>query len=269
MGPQPFGLLLLAALSLGQGPAGQQDFYATTQASARELARQLQYLEEAVVAVPRPAAPPGGDGLFQQVESVQAGLILFRQQMQQKLPREQLIITYDAMDAKLNQLLGDIQAMEKWDAALRMVVRRVKFAQSDLHFAVFGADTPGARQADLAYRQTLVLVDRIGDLEGVVRYVFNEKDSLPAWNADFAALRGAVAEFQKLQKAKASRDEVQKQLAQADKAWEKLVARFNALPAATNLLLGSNFSLVDQSLDRLSRALGVKNRRAPLRDPFA
>ena len=172
------------------------------------------------------------------------------------------------MDTKLNQLLGDIQGMETWNPGLRMVVRRVRYAQHDLHFAVSAGDGAPATQAQMAYRQTLVAQSRTEDLLGVVRYVFAEQDVLTTWNAEFADMKSALAEFQRLQKSKASRADVKQALAKVDKSWATLVTRFNALPTANNLLLGSNFAQVDQVLDRLSRMFDVKDRRAALKDPF-
>jgi hypothetical protein len=257
---------LLAAGTLGQGPG---DDYAAATAAARELSRQVEYLQHAIVAVPRPPTPPGGDGLFEQTESVHMALIQLREQLNSKAPRERIVLSFEAVDTKLNGVFSEIRGMETWNPGLKMVARRVKYAQHDLHFAIFaGAGAPESR-AQAAYRQTLVLDSRVEDLLGVVRYTFDEQDVLPAWNAGFAELKRALAEFQRMQKSKATPDELRQQLARADKSWEQLVAKFNQLPAATNLLLGSNFARVDQAFARLSSLFGVKDRRAALKDPFA
>jgi hypothetical protein len=269
MGLHHVGFLLFAGASLGQGPAGQDDYFAASTAAARELSRQVMYLQQAIIAVPRPPTPPGGDGLYEQTETINVNLIGLRQQLNSKAGREQLILSFDTIDGKLNQLLGEIQGMETWNPGLRMVVRRVRYAQHDVHFAIFAGDGAPATQAQVAYRQTLVAQSRTEDLLGVVRYVFAEQDALNTWNAEFANLKSALAEFQRMQNGKAPRAEVKQALAQADKAWAKLVTRFNGLPTANNLLLGSNFAKVDQVLDRLSRMFDVKDRRAALKDPFA
>ena len=263
------GLLILTGAALGQGPAGQDDYFAAASAAARELARQCENLQQAIIAVPRPPSPPGGDGLFEQTETIHVNLIALRQQLNRKAAREQLIQSFDAVDGKLTQLLGDIQGMETWNPGLRMVVRRVLYAQHDLHFALFAGDGAPATQAQVAYRQTLVAQSRTEDLLRAVRYVFAEQDVLTTWNAEFANLKSALAEFQRLQKSKAPRADVKLALAQADKAWANLVTRFNGLPTANNLLLASQFAQVDLVLDRLSRMFDVKDRRAPLKDPFS
>ncbi len=261
------GVLLLAA-SLGQAPPSP-DYYAAATAASRELSNQFQYLQQAIIAVPRPASPPGGDGLFQQTEDVLSNLQVLRQQLNNSAARAQLYLSFDAVDAKINAVFNEIQGMERWNPGLRMVARRVRYAQSNLHFAVFNGDGAPTTQAQRAYRQTLTLQDRTEDCLGIVRYVFAEQDSLPGWNAGFADFRGALTEFQKLQKSKAPADALKQQLAKADASWAKLVDRFNKLPASSNLLLSSNFALVDGLLDRLSKLYGVPDRRAPLKDPLS
>jgi hypothetical protein len=260
--------ILLLTIAVGQPPPGP-DYYASATAAARELSNQFQYLQQAIIAVPRPAGPPGGDGLFQQTEGVLSDLQVLRQQLNDKANREQLALNFAKVDAKINTVFDEIQGMERWNPGLRMTARRVRYAQHDLHFALLGGDQAAATQAQTAYRQTLVLQDRTEDCLGIVRYVFAERDTLSGWNAAFADFRGALNQFQKLQKTKASRDDVKQQLLQTDRSWAKLVDRFNQLGTDTNLLLRSNFAQVDRLLDRLSTMYGVPDRRAPLKDPFA
>jgi hypothetical protein len=262
------GILLLAAAALGQQPPGP-DYYAAATAAARELSNQVQYLEQTIIAVPRPVSPPGGDGLFQQTEDILSNLQVLRQRLNDKAGREPLALGFYGVDGKINGLFNEIQGMERWNPGLRMTARRVRYAQQDLHFAILGNDGAPATQAQVALRQTLVLLDRTDDCLGVVRYVFTEQDSLPGWNAGFADFRGALTQLQKLQQTKASRDDVKQQLLQADQRWAKLVNRFNQLGTDSNLLLRSNFAQVDRLLDRLSQLYGVPDRRAPLKDPFA
>jgi hypothetical protein len=261
------GVLLLAA-SLGQAPPSP-DYYAAATAASRELSNQFQYLQQAIIAVPRPASPPGSDSLFQQTEDVLSNLQVLRQQLSSSAPREQLVLSFDGLDGKINTVFSEIQGMERWNPGLRMVARRVRYAQSNLHFAISSGDGAPMTQAQRAYRQTLTLQDRTEDCLGVVRYVFAEQDPLPAWNAGFADFRGALDAFQKMQKNKASADALKQQLAKVDASWAKLVNRFNQLPTAPNLLLSSNFAQVDGLLDRLSKLYGVPDRRAPLKDPFS
>jgi hypothetical protein len=261
--------LFVAAAALGQPAPPGPDYYAACTAAARELSNQFQYLQQAIIAVPRPPGPPGGDGLFQQTEDVLSNLQVLRQQLNNKAPLERLQLGFDSVDAKINGLFSEIQGMERWNPGLRMVARRVRYAQHDLHFAIFSDSGAPTTKAQRTYRQILVLQDRTEDCLGVVRWLFAEQDSLAGWNAGFADFRAALAELQKMQKNKASPGDVKKQMTIADQSWTKLVTRFNQLPAAPNLLLGSSFAQIDGLLDRLSKLYGVTDRRPPLRDPLA
>src|SRR5262245_42548831 len=176
MEPSHLAILFLTA-ALGQGPADQDDYYSATTAAARELATQLEALTRSFVNIP---GPPEGRGLYKQADGIGYDLIYFRQQLKRKVSREELYTAFDKVDGKLNTLLEGLEPFEKWVPAVRMTARRVKAAQHDLQFALAGGESSPARQSDALYRQTLVLLTRAEDLEGMVRYVFEEQDSLPA-----------------------------------------------------------------------------------------
>src|SRR5262245_55605011 len=264
MEPSHLAILFLTA-ALGQGPGGQDDYYSAATAAARELATQLEALTRSFVTIP---GPPEGRGLYKQADGVGYDLIYFRQQLKRKVSREDLYIAFDKVDGKLNTLLEELQPFEKWVPAVRMTARRVKSAQHDLQFALSGGDSAPARQGDALYRQTLVLLTRTEDLENMVRYLFDEQDSLAAWRAGFKEVRGQMADLQRLQKSKASADEVKKQFALTDQAWEKLVGKFKELPEDQHLILRSEFGQVDQVMARLAQRLGIQGRRAPLKAEF-
>jgi uncharacterized protein (TIGR03000 family) len=256
-----FLILLAAAVVPARSGAGSTDFWATTTAAAQELANQLGYLQQSFATIP---GPPQGRGLYKQADGVQLDLTSFQQQLAQKLPREALNETFALVDGKLNQLLDDLQGITTGAAAGRWAPRRVSAAQHDLHFAFTGGDSAPARKSDVAYRQTLLLLSRTEDLEGQVRYMFAEQESLKGWNADFKDLRRAIAALQKAQQDKAPREDISKQLLQTTQAWDKLVERYQALPEGQYPFIGQSFVQVDQVLDRLARQLGVTDRRAPL-----
>jgi hypothetical protein len=261
-----FCVLVAAAVGPARGGAGGPDYWATTTAAARELSQQLGFLQQAFATIP---GPPQGRGLYEQAEGVLLDLIGLQQKLAQKASREALCIAFAQVDAKVNQLLSDIQGITTWDAAVRLAARRVSAAEHDLQFAVFAGEGAPSRQSQVAYRQTLLLLSRTEDLEALVRFMFAEQESLKGWNAEFAELRRAIAGLQQAQQNKASRDEIKKQLLQTDQAWEKLVKRYRALPQGRYPFIRHAFAQVDQVLDRLARLTGVPNRRAPVADNIA
>jgi hypothetical protein len=264
----PFNLLLVTwAAMCQQAPA--PDYYAAATAGARNLSNQVQYLAQAIVTAPPAPIPPNGVGLFEQVQDVLGNLQLLQIQLNNKGDREQVVLNFLPIDGMLNGLAGELKGMERWNPALRMTVRRVRYAQQDLYFAILGTDGAPATQAQVALRQTLALQDRADDCLGHVRSFFLELPSLPAWNAEFADFRGGLNEMLKLENSKASRDDIKRQVLKTDQSWAKLVDRFNKLGTNSNLMLRSNFAQVDRLLDRLSTLYGVPDRRALLQDPFA
>jgi hypothetical protein len=254
----------LLALLPGTLSAGG-DFRAAATGAARELSKQLFFLQNTIALIP---GPPTGRGLFTQCDAVQGDLGYLQDQLKRNVSREQLQLNFDKMDAKLEQLLGDIKNFEKWDDALRAVVRRVRGAVHDLQFALAPA-TPSASAPQLAYRQTLNLLTKSENLAGMVRYVFAEQAPLAQWNADLGALSQAIAKLQGAQNNKAAPDQVKKQFLATDQTWEKMVARLKALPQGQFILLQSDAAQVDQVMFRLAQLFGIKERRAAMVDPLA
>src|SRR5262249_45261034 len=153
-------------------------------------------------------------GLYRQADGIQMDLIGLQQKLAQKASREALYIAFGQVDGKVNQLLNDIQGITTWDAAVRLAARRIGAAEHDLQFAIFARDGAPARQAQVAYRQTLLLLSWTEDLESLVRFMFAEQQVLKGWNADFAELRRAISALQRAQQNKASRADIKKELLQ-------------------------------------------------------
>jgi hypothetical protein len=258
----------VAALALAPGSlkAGGNDFRAAVTGASRELSRQLFFFQNTLSLIP---GPPMGRGLYKQCDDVQGDLIYFQQQLARNVSREQLLLNFDKMDAKLNQLMGDIKNFENWDTALRTVANRVRAADHDLHFALTSGSGAPAGGPELAYRQTLALLTKSENFAGMVRYVFDEQAGLAQWNADLATLKKAIGNLQNAEKNKAAAEDVKNQLLATDQAWEKLVARLKALPQGQYVLLQSDAAQVDRVLFRLAQIVGIKIGRAPLPDPLA
>ena len=261
------GIVLLVSLAFfpGRGVAGGDDYKAAVTAAARELSRQLVFLQQAIANIP---GPDEGRGIYQQGDQVQANLIFFQEQIKRAGSREELVLNFDRLDQKLQQLLGEIKGFEKWDVALRYVVRKVQAAENDLHFAVFSGDEKKTSQ--VAYRQILVLQDKTTNLDGMFRYRFEGLESLKPWNEQMKSLRQALGSLQKLQKAKKpSSQDLKNQFQATDQAWEKLLAIIKDLPKGQYILLRSDAAQVDQVYFRLTRIYGVKLARSPMADPLA
>jgi hypothetical protein len=260
------GYLCVAFVMLSTALVGQDSYYGAINTAAADLQNQLDFLRRSFATIP---GPPTGRGLYKEANGIFIDLIYFRQIVQQKEPREDLYLAFTKVDMKLNQLLDDVQAIEKWDPAVRRAARRAQSALHETHFALSSGDSSPARRSQDDARQTQVLRNRELDLENLVGIVFLfDTDALKDWNAEFAGLRKNIAELQRLQKNKASRDDVKQQLVQTDRSWETLVTRFKGLSADQILQLREDFGQVDQAISRLCHSFGIQNRRAPLQTKF-
>ncbi len=247
------------------GAAAEDDRVAAT-AAARELSHQLFVLQNTMANIP---GPPMGRELYRQCEQVQNYLKNFRQQLKRPVSREQLTADFDKMDATLERLLDDVKGFTQWDVPMRGVVRQVRAAAHDLQFAVAAGDGSGVGIGPTAYGQALALMTRGENFAAMVKYVFDEQDSLKSWSADLANFARAGTNLKRLEASQAPPNELRSELLETERAWDKVVVRVKMLPEGQYLLLRRQAAQVDEILSRLARIHGIQNRRAPLVDPFA
>jgi hypothetical protein len=250
-----------AAPAAGQGQAGGQQYRDAVTAAARELNREIDLFQQAFLQDPSP--PEQNRGLFKQSEGVRLSLIVFKQQLGRGVSRDDLYVALDEVEGKLKALLEEVGPMEKWNPAIKLAARRLQAAGHDLQFAVTAGDAAPARVGAAVYRQTLALTARAEDLQRAVKWVFKERPPLKAWTDDVTALRQALTTFQKLQQDKAPLADLKAQFARVLKVWDGVHARWDL--STDKLLLQPAVAAVDRSAAQLATALGVKDRRPPLR----
>jgi hypothetical protein len=257
-------LLLTTAsvlLLIAPAHAGGDATFAPAATAAREVARQLEFMQGQFAFIPGPIIHRG---LSQQAEQIQIALYQFRQAVNEKAGKEPITLAFLKLDDQVQNLLGDLQGAAKTDVPLGYVWRRLRIAEHDLHFAVLGPGGDDAQQAKVLYRQTLALADRTEQLQASVRYQFLDQPSLESWTTAFKDLRGKIASLQQGEENSASRDDLKKRLAPVDQAWTKLIERFNAIPAMTYVMMQTNAVQVDVVVGRIDRLLGVENARPKL-----
>jgi len=254
-----WGIMILVGMTLatGQASAGDADYFASVTAASRELSRQLDFLQRSFATIP---GPPEGRGLYQQSDKILLDLGYFRLRLKDKAGRDELYLAFENFDGKITTLLSDLQGFEPRVPAVRLGARRVKSAQHDLQFALSVGDDAPARQTQVTYRQTLVMLTRVEDLDSMVRYVFTEQDTINRWVAALKEMRGAVNDLQTLQQKKAARADVKAQVEQMELVWGKLVTMFKELPENQYFLLQADGVQVDGVLDRFDKAFDLKGR---------
>ncbi len=254
------GVLALGTVSFGQPAAPPDSYYAALSAATRELSNQMFYLQRGLATIP---GPPEGRGLYNQIDKVNLDLNYFQNQLQQKASVESLYVAFDPLNGRLNAFLSEIKNAEKWSPFLRMVARRVRFAQGDVQFAMAAVGGTPERQAQLKYMQTLVLLDRTEDLNNMVGWVMAGQGNPGAWKAAFGSLHSALKQLEQLQKKKAAAGAVKDQVNQTIAVWNQMIQKFNALPGDQSVLLRSDFAQADQAFFRLASLYGIKKGQGP------
>jgi hypothetical protein len=244
----------------GAGPGGGQGYRAAVETAAQELGRQMGLLQDTIADEPLALQ---GRGLWRQSENVNLFLASFKQQLKAGAARADLYVAYDRLDGPLRQLVGDIKALGPQERALRRAAARVRAAQLDLHFAVFGGDG-GGRRAQVLARQALALRGAAADLERVTRYLLDGEDNWGDLRGDFRGLRRATVAFQNVAEGKADPQQLRAQFGKVRQAWAELAVDFQLLPSTSGLLLQNYAARLDGIYGRLFGLMGNKGYRPSL-----
>jgi hypothetical protein len=229
--------MLFGVVVVGPAHAGGDATFAPAASAAREVARQLEFMQGQFAFIPGSLI---NRGLDQQAEQIQIALYQFRQAVNNNAGKEPITLAFLKLDNRVQNLLGDLQGAAKTDVPLGYVWRRLRIAEHDLHFAVLGPGGDDAQQAKVLYRQTLALADRTEQLQASVRYQFLGDPALETWMTAFKDLRDKIASLQKGEENSEPRADLKKQLTQVDQAWTKQIERLNALPAMTYVMMQTN-----------------------------
>lgn len=231
-------------------------------AASREVSKQLEMMQRAFSTVPQ--IGNGGRGLYGQAEKIQVALYELRLTLKNDAGREAVMINFLNLDGQVKQLLSDLQGIDGWDASVGYVARRLQAAEGDLYFAIVGPGGKADQQAATLYRQTLVMQSRVEELQSMVKYVYLEQQSLPAWMAAMKELKQGIDEFQRLQQKQAPVADLKAQLTTVGQSWTKLIERFNAIPGQTYVLMQGDAVQFDNVLSRIDAMLGVQRAKGKL-----
>lgn len=259
---KPFvGVLAITLLTAPTVQAGDNP-WTPALAASREVGKQLEMMQRAFSTIP--TLGNGGRGLYGQAEQIQIALFNLRQSLKQNADRETIVVNFLKLDPQVKQLLGDLQGIDGWDAAVGYVARRLQAAEGDLHFAIMGPGANADQKAVALYRQTLVMQSRSEELQSMVKFVYLEQNVLPGWMAAMKDLRGSIDEFQRLQQKQAPVADLKAQLTKVGQSWSKLLERFNAIPEQTYWLMQSDAAQFDNVLSRVDAMLDVQRPKGKL-----
>jgi hypothetical protein len=243
------GFLALA----GNCPAGDPDRSAMTTA-APELARQMNFFQEFFGTNDRLKQL---NGLFQQTMDFQAALIEFRQAVTDTSSREATYVAFDPVDRQLAVILFAVRDAARADPVLKMVCGRLRAAETALHSAVFSADATPARVLEQVDRQAVDQQAFIESLGDNTSWMFADPAVTKGRPDDLGEVRQAVAAIQQLGKKKATVAALKDGVARADKAWGKVMQRYEDSKQYKPALRGF-VARLDQGFARLSQLTGVK-----------
>jgi hypothetical protein len=254
-------LALVVGISMIPAKAGAAEVdRAAMTTAAREVARQVDLLQELFGTNDMLLQI---NGLFQQTIDFQTALSEFRQGVSGKASAEQLAISFDTVDQKLNAILGEVQFVEKDLASLRLVCNKLRSAESNLHFAVFGGHGNPGRQGEKLLRQTMAQQAYVESLSNNISWVFQNREARAGWKDDLAAVRQSLADLRSIEEKKgATPDQIKDQFTRTEKVWGKLIQRYNDAKPQDKILLRSFVALADQGFSRVAPLAGVKDRQA-------
>jgi hypothetical protein len=258
------GILPAAAAAQGQpGPAGNggAGYRAAVQAAAGEVGRQLDLLHDAIADTPPTRL---GRGLWGQAANVGLYLASFKQQLRAGVSAAALAQAFDRLDGPLQGLVGDISALGPEDLPLKRAAARVRAAEADLHFAVFGGSGGGSRRGQVLARQALALRGAAANLERVAKYLLAGEDSWGDLQTDFRNLRRATGAFQQAADGKADPKQLGARFAGLREAWAELAVDFQILPATSRTLMQNYATRLDAVYGRLYGLMGQKGFRPSL-----
>ena len=165
-------------------------------------------------------------------------------------------------------MLAEVELVEQGDAGLRVVCKRLRSAEDDLHFAVYAGNSTVEGRSQRLYRQTLAQLAFIETLASNANWALAGSDALPAWKDDLGRLRQSLDALQRLeQKQGVSAGELKEQFLSTDKIWGKIVDRYDASRQYKVLLQGF-VVMTDRGFARIAPLVGVNDRRPPLTDAF-
>jgi hypothetical protein len=248
-------------IQAGPGGSGGADFRAGVEGAARELARQLDLLQDAIADEPEGRR---GRGVWAQSSKVCLDLTYFRQQLKAKVSRTELYQAFVMLDERLQGLLGEIRNLGPEERPLKRAGARVGAALEDLHFAVSAGDDTAGRRTQVLTRQTQALAAAAQDLERVAGYLLSGQDSWAGLKGDFKNLRQATDAFQAVLAGKPSAKAIKEQFANVQDAWAALTVDYGQLSSTNRLLLQNKAEPLDVICGRLFGLVGLKGYRPRL-----
>jgi hypothetical protein len=253
--------LLVGPSLYGQEGQKKPEGLTAMQEAARELAHEIQYLQEDIVTE---LGTQKERTLYRETDAILADLERFQRTLKPGTAREPLYKQFDALDQRLHKLLEGIRALGAERRLLQRSAERVEAADEVLHHAVFELDTSAARKAQSLERQARILVTTAQQLNKTAAYALGAAPGRGVLVADLRTFAAESERFQKSVANRANRELLQKEFTAVNDAWKRVIQAFQDLPPTENVYLLHSATQVDHTLEHLFRLLGLDGKRPRL-----
>jgi hypothetical protein len=260
-------LLVLAMpfLARAQAPVVERPLepqeLAPIQEATRELAREVEYLQEDIVS---DLGAQTDRALYRQVDAALGNIYQLQVTLKPGVTRAEAFKQFDAVEQKLHELLKAVRALGPDQRLLKRTAARVAAADEALHQALAAREPSDLRLRQALEGQTRSLVMATGLLDKSAQYALGEAPGRGVLVADLRALAVATEAFQKSLTGGADRAQLESDFAAVNKAWERAIAGLQDLKPNENVHLLHAAARVEQLHESLFRLLGLKGERPRL-----
>jgi len=229
------------------------------QAAARELTRDLEHLQEDIIA---DLAGRKEQTLYRQADAALTGIVHLQKSLKPGAARKDLYDVFDPMDRMLHELLKAVRDLGPDQRALQRAADRVDNADEELHYALAAGDPTGVRTKQLLERQARALAVAALKLDRTAEYALGAVPGRSVVQGDLRKLVDAAEHFQKSLAAAGEQKDRQRDFVAVNQAWGRAVQGLNLLKGSRYLLHSA--IRVNQIHERLFRLLGIKGERPNL-----
>jgi len=254
-------MLLVPLAVRGEDRRAEGEGIAPIQEAARELAREVEYLQEDIITE---LAEQKERTLFQQADAVLSAVQQFERSLKPGASPDQMLKDFEAFDPKLLELLKTVQALKPENRLLRRSAARVANADQELHLALFTQEPSESLARKIVEHQSQALVGAARQLDKAAQYAVGAAPARGVLAADLHKAAEAAEQFQKNVASGGDKQQWRKAFAAFNKNWEAAVRGFAELKPEEHVYLLRAADRVDRLHDRLFRLLGMEGERPRL-----
>lgn len=257
-------VLTVTMVALAQASADDRalsgEDLASVQEATRDLAREVEYLQDILVELRGTKVRP----LYGQADAILAGIEDFLKSLKPDASCERLEKAFESLDGKVHKFLKVVQDLGPENRVLLRSAARVGIADEQLHFALFAPDALEGKSNQILERQIRALVIAAQQLDKTADYTLGTIQGKGVLMRDLHKLVEAAELFQQKLASETDRPKLRNDFAALNQAWETATRGIGELTLRENSHLLRSAGQVDRAHERLYRLLDVKGERPQL-----